>query len=279
MEPQKQTRPPSAPTTLRGTWVSEKFEEFIISSTVITYKMGGKVQFSGTFANHKADSPDSAYITIRYTENSAFPGSAPGKFYVLRLKNITSAGISFILAFNVHDPDSGLITSPIGPSGGGAGKITREEAEAVYTDANGYFSGDSSCYKITGTAKYSNTPLGTWENSNCDYFTITEQAVVYSWVYQWGFIGVIVNVRGDGEEGFITFRYIENSFDPSLEGKYCVLRWKNRQTGSVDISIANKNNPGDEGLDKKSATEAEYTLTNPVDYYWDIDSCTRPVWL
>jgi hypothetical protein len=78
-------------------------------------------------------------------------------------------------------------------------------------------------------------------------------------------------------EGYITFQYLQNDVDSDFTDTYCVLYWENFDSdGTADMHIAySVSSPGDTGLPTQDAAEAEYTIENGNDYYYDIEPCTK----
>jgi hypothetical protein len=264
------------PDLLKGTWVSTYGEEYIITAKTFTSKYAGSVSYAGTVVNVREDGSGAGYITIKYTENSTYTTNAVGKYYVIHYKNLGASSMSLSSAYSASDPDP--ITGPYGASGGAAGKITQQEAEITYTVQNGYFGTYSAFHKTGSITKYPNKLEGSWSNSLYDTFVITDETIVYKNSGYSLFYGEIVNVRDNGETGYITFKYIENGIDGDLVGKYCVLYWENYVAAtSADIAIASSNYTfGDEGQDTKEDAEAEYTADED-DYYdiGNIEACTK----
>ena len=226
------------PEALKGTWTSSWGEIYIISSTTFTSKYGEDVSYAGTIVNVRDDGPGKGYITIKYTENAYY--DVIGNYYIIHYKDLTSS------------------TMQISGAADGEGKATKESAESTYSVLGGDFNYYSAVYKTGSIQKWPNKLEGTWSNDD-EAFVITDETVIYQYVIPM-FYGEIAKVLDeDDETGYIIFKYIENSLDSDLEGKYCVIYWENYIEGiSADIAVACEDFPGDLGEESLADAESEY---------------------
>jgi hypothetical protein len=163
------TTPPvfTVPEDLKGEWDPKASgEELIISNTNFSYiidSYGTESGYAGTIVNHRADGDGAGYITIEYTWNAAYE-EAPGYFYVIHYKNLTSTTVSISGANNADAPEFDMSD----PNATG-GKATRQAAEAAYTVAGEYFAGYSN---FTKGARLTN---GVWKDGEltADINTVT----------------------------------------------------------------------------------------------------------
>jgi hypothetical protein len=160
------------PAALISDWESEWGELFTISATEFSSGMDfgeGWSGYKGTIVNHRGNAAGTAgYITIQYTQND-WDEDAEDLYYVIYYKNLTDTTVTIAGAgsFAFTDPD-------FGASGG---RLTKEEAEAVYTVSAGYFEMGSDLVKpgeggsgfVFDAAKFQ----GIWLASNGgDWFVI-----------------------------------------------------------------------------------------------------------
>jgi len=245
------------PMALQGAWVSGYFEEYEITATKCISKWEGNVSYEGTIVNHRNDGSGAGYITIMYTNHSG-DATAVGKYYVIRYEGRTDSFIKISGAAKSTDSDFTY------PKGGG--KPTQKEAEDLYTDSNGYFDMLSDCHKPAQSKP--NALQGVWKYGSgytADTFFISDKVIVYRDSIYLGFLGEIVNVRGDSASGFLTFKYLEDYYAsppgaPGNTGKYAVLYWENNDGSIADIIATYESSGfGDAGKDTQIEAEAAYT--------------------
>jgi hypothetical protein len=166
--------------------------------------------------------------------------------------------------------DTGDKTITISGSSNGSGYSTIVGTEAEYTETIGgtHFQFGSDC-SFTSVASRPSDIMGTWDSMT---YIISDKFINFTFGY---LIGEIVNVRNLGnDDGYITFKYIENSADSTLIGQYCVLYWENYVSDtSVDIAMACTSGEGDEG--KPTLAEAETAYTYPNVTYFATDPFTK----
>jgi hypothetical protein len=248
---------------LEGIWVSSYGEEYVIENMEFASGWGGTTAYKGPIVNIRKDTDsdsEKGYITIRYTENSYSP-NVVGNYYVIRWEGWAA--------------DSTIVISGAVNDDGGAGHDTISEAQTQYSGDIGAkpFLVGSDCFFITGEGK-SSAITGTWKNEAEHFsYVITDKLVIFAYMSQTYFVGEIVNVRNlEDDANYITFKFITNSSDEELVGKYCVLYWTKLQTAdettTADMAAVYKESmPGDDGKDSQEKAEESY-----VDVVNDIDS-------
>jgi hypothetical protein len=117
-------------------------------------------------------------------------------------------------------------------------------------------------------------PVGTWVSAYGEEYTITEDEFISSYEGDVGYKGDIVNIREDGAgAGYITIKYTANAWNEPAVGNYYVIRWKDKEDTSIDISGAGK--APDFGDGKPTQAEAEAEYTNGNDYFAIYSTCAK----
>ena len=131
----------TVPAGLIATWTSQYGEQYTITGTTFSSEIEGYpgYGYAGTIVNVRQDSSTEGYITIQYTYNANYTGS-PGRYYVIRYRNLTGPTVQLSAAYLASDPDFNATT-------GTGGKATQAEAESAYTVGNGYFASYSTLSK------------------------------------------------------------------------------------------------------------------------------------
>jgi hypothetical protein len=245
---------------LKGSWISAYGEEYKISNTEFTSVWGGNTSYKGSIVNIRRDGSGAGYITIRYTEPSAPPATV-GNFYGIRWENLVANKFIRIAGSS---------------TGSGYGTIGGAESEYTGSIGSGSFAYSSDCYFTTVQSRPSDI-VGSWTATGIGSYTITDKVVSYTGSSS-SFFGEIVNIRNlSGGENCITFKYITNSTDSDLVGKYCVLYWTDLSAGtSVKIATAYSSTLGDEGKATQAEAEEEYTLAK--NYYFSSSQTFTPSW-
>jgi hypothetical protein len=93
-----------------------------------------------------------------------------------------------------------------------------------------------------------------------DYTALANGEIEYD--NTWAYGGDVVNVRQEGNAGYITIRYTLHS-NPSYIGNYYVIRWENQTNNSLDIKACSDG----AGKEFQQEAENEYTVSNPANYF------------
>ncbi|MCL2186481.1 MAG: hypothetical protein FWB86_11645 [Treponema sp.] len=254
--PDKAYTTSAMPENLKGTWISEYGEIFIINDNTFTSKYGYDVTYAGTFVTngHRSNNDGDGYITIRYTENSGFVDSE-NKFYVIHYKELSKNEVTLAGGSLNADPD---FTYGVGPGG----KTSQEEAEAVMTVSAGYFEWYSILSREDETSfQFPAEWIGEWFPDNkMDLFLFTAPNVLANYFSNWGsddpdyidgedeewvyFYEIeILDMAQDGDEMVLygKFGKLGEFFTTSGSGEYSALYINKVSEGEMEILLIAEN--------------------------------------